>query len=282
MLLTRFRLVTQSHRFAWKHDFPHAQILQRNDATRLFVLNTNTRSLLIYTPSCIQRDGCCSYRGIFKIIQAVIGQDEPASLPRLHTAACPQIKHNTFRWSYSYSLSIYLTRRQWTQSIQFNRFTIKIIKSALEFIDLTVCVISSADQKQLNLYDISCICSVSHLSWAGFCFTQFEQPSLSVRVEEGVRQIVPIILWDFEGFVAYAVVEILLMQRNTHFHQNPNLRVSAACWRHWRIINTSVFFVLSYNILTRPNNVTTITLWNAQIIFHGNSYIHSINAIALE
>lgn len=108
LCLTRLDLLTlavgviqlQTIRFALKHDFLHTQILQRNDAAWLFV------------------------RSKFKIIQAVIGQDKPASLPRLHTAA------------------------------------------------------------------------------------QFEQPALAVRVEEGVRQIVPIILWDFEGFGAYAVVQI--------------------------------------------------------------------------
>lgn len=47
----------------------------------------------------------------------------------------------------------------------------------------------------------------------GSGFTQFEQPALSVRVEEGVCQIIPIILWDFEGFGTYAVVQILLMQQ---------------------------------------------------------------------
>lgn len=39
--------------------------------------------------------------------------------------------------------------------------------------------------------------------------TEFKQPSLPVGVEEGVREVVPIILWDLEGFVLDAVVQIL-------------------------------------------------------------------------
>jgi len=40
-------------------------------------------------------------------------------------------------------------------------------------------------------------------------FTKFEQPAFSVRVEKGVSQIVPIILWDFERLVAYALIQFL-------------------------------------------------------------------------
>lgn len=39
--------------------------------------------------------------------------------------------------------------------------------------------------------------------------TEFKQPSLPVGVEERVREVVPIILWDLEGFVLDAVVQIL-------------------------------------------------------------------------
>lgn len=39
--------------------------------------------------------------------------------------------------------------------------------------------------------------------------TKLQQPAFSVRIEECVRQIVPIILWDFEGLVFDAVVKVL-------------------------------------------------------------------------
>lgn len=41
------------------------------------------------------------------------------------------------------------------------------------------------------------------------CFTKFEEPAFSVRVKEGVSQIIPIILWDFERLVANALVQFL-------------------------------------------------------------------------
>ncbi len=44
------------------------------------------------------------------------------------------------------------------------------------------------------------------------CVTKFEEPAFSVRVEEGVSQIIPIILWDFERLIANAVVEFLSRQ----------------------------------------------------------------------
>lgn len=39
--------------------------------------------------------------------------------------------------------------------------------------------------------------------------TQFEEPAFSVRVEESVRQVIPIILWDLEGLILDAVIQIL-------------------------------------------------------------------------
>lgn len=39
--------------------------------------------------------------------------------------------------------------------------------------------------------------------------TEFKKPSLPVGVEEGVCEVIPIILWDLEGFVLDAVVQIL-------------------------------------------------------------------------
>lgn len=39
--------------------------------------------------------------------------------------------------------------------------------------------------------------------------TKFKKPALSVRVEEGVRQVIPVVLWDLEGLIFNAVVEIL-------------------------------------------------------------------------
>lgn len=39
--------------------------------------------------------------------------------------------------------------------------------------------------------------------------TQFEEPALAVGVKESVCQVVPIILWDLEGLVTDAVVEVL-------------------------------------------------------------------------
>lgn len=39
--------------------------------------------------------------------------------------------------------------------------------------------------------------------------TELQEPAFSVGVEECVRQIIPIILWDFEGLVFDAVVKVL-------------------------------------------------------------------------
>lgn len=39
--------------------------------------------------------------------------------------------------------------------------------------------------------------------------TQFEQPALPVRVEECVREVIAVILWDFKRFVLDALVQVL-------------------------------------------------------------------------
>lgn len=44
------------------------------------------------------------------------------------------------------------------------------------------------------------------------CITQFEKPALPVRVEESVREIVPIVLRNFEWLIAYALIQFLPVQ----------------------------------------------------------------------
>lgn len=39
--------------------------------------------------------------------------------------------------------------------------------------------------------------------------TEFQEPALAVRVEEGVREVVAIVFRDFKGLVFYALVQIL-------------------------------------------------------------------------
>ena len=39
--------------------------------------------------------------------------------------------------------------------------------------------------------------------------TQFEQPAFTIGVEEGVGEIIPIILRDFKGLISDAVIEVL-------------------------------------------------------------------------
>ena len=39
--------------------------------------------------------------------------------------------------------------------------------------------------------------------------TYFEEPAFSVRVEEGVSEVIPIVLRDLEGLVANALVQFL-------------------------------------------------------------------------
>lgn len=46
--------------------------------------------------------------------------------------------------------------------------------------------------------------------------TEFEQPPLPVRVEEGVREVVSVVLRDLERFVLDAVVQIL-KEMTSHF-----------------------------------------------------------------
>lgn len=41
------------------------------------------------------------------------------------------------------------------------------------------------------------------------CLTLFEQPSLSVRIKEGVCEIVPVVHWDLKWFAPYALVQFL-------------------------------------------------------------------------
>lgn len=46
--------------------------------------------------------------------------------------------------------------------------------------------------------------------WAQYTLiTQFEKPAFSIRVEESVRQIISIILRDFERLVPYALIQFL-------------------------------------------------------------------------
>ncbi len=128
----------------------------------------------------------------------------------------------------------------------------------------------------------SAVYSLSYLMRLGTGFTQFEQPALAVRVEEGVRQIVPIILWDFEGFGAYAVVQILLMQTNnsTHFHQNHNLSVSSAyLCKYTPLLNKhkqGVICAHSQKTSFWQLKAHFLALLNICIIFHGDSYIYSM------
>lgn len=44
--------------------------------------------------------------------------------------------------------------------------------------------------------------------------TFFEQPTLSVGIEEGVCEIVAVILWDFEWFVMNTLVQFLCVIQN--------------------------------------------------------------------
>lgn len=43
--------------------------------------------------------------------------------------------------------------------------------------------------------------------------TEFQQPSFPVGVEEGVREVVPIIFWDLKGFILDTVVQVLQTRR---------------------------------------------------------------------
>lgn len=39
--------------------------------------------------------------------------------------------------------------------------------------------------------------------------TQFEEPALAVRVEEGVREVIAVVLRDLEGLIPDAVIQVL-------------------------------------------------------------------------
>lgn len=43
--------------------------------------------------------------------------------------------------------------------------------------------------------------------------TEFEEPPLSVGVEEGVCQVIAIVLWDLEGLIFNAFIQILELQK---------------------------------------------------------------------
>lgn len=66
--------------------------------------------------------------------------------------------------------------------------------------------------------------------FSGWDFTKFEEPSFSVGVEEGVSQIIPIVLWDFEGLVAYALVQFLCVER---VKWNPTIKWIAGEYKIW-------------------------------------------------
>lgn len=46
--------------------------------------------------------------------------------------------------------------------------------------------------------------------------TKFQQPAFSVRVEESVGEVIPVIFRDFKGFVFYALIEILGQKMTLH------------------------------------------------------------------
>ena len=48
-----------------------------------------------------------------------------------------------------------------------------------------------------------------HASVFLVALTQLQQPALSVWVEEGVCEVVPVVFWDFERFVFDAVIQVL-------------------------------------------------------------------------
>lgn len=48
---------------------------------------------------------------------------------------------------------------------------------------------------------LQCLCLVT--------LTQFEQPAFSVRVKEGVSQIIAVIFRDFEGLILDALIQVL-------------------------------------------------------------------------
>lgn len=56
--------------------------------------------------------------------------------------------------------------------------------------------------------------------------TQFEEPALSVGVEEGVREVVAVVLGDLEGLILDALVQVLGTNDNRGILMEVN-RVSA-------------------------------------------------------
>lgn len=58
-----------------------------------------------------------------------------------------------------------------------------------------------------------------------FVFTKFKEPAFSVRVEEGVCQIIPVIFWDFERLIANALVQFLIRKKFKKGVQGCNLPV---------------------------------------------------------
>lgn len=82
--------------------FPNTEIFQRNDPSWLFILKTEAEEETHVTT--VEHNGWVTlpldhsiteprwsrftYSGVFKIIQTVVGQDEPSPFPRLHPSTC--------------------------------------------------------------------------------------------------------------------------------------------------------------------------------------------------
>lgn len=49
-----------------------------------------------------------TYRCVFKVIEAVVGQNEPPSLPRLHPAACREKTHNVWVQAEEVAVSVHV------------------------------------------------------------------------------------------------------------------------------------------------------------------------------
>lgn len=54
--------------------------------------------------------------------------------------------------------------------------------------------------------------------------TEFQQPSFSVGVEEGVCEVVPIVLRDLKGFVLDAVVQVLHGDEEEDVYSSTSLK----------------------------------------------------------
>ena len=72
--------------FPWVLHLPDAQVLQRDDPPGLLILRDKVLSQPPPHPPRVPRPGGqpCAYRRVFKVIEAVVGEDEPAPLPGLH------------------------------------------------------------------------------------------------------------------------------------------------------------------------------------------------------